>query len=203
MSGTDSVVFLLDDNGSVRETIRYLLESADVRVETFANAEEFFQRRSSDGPASLMFDVRLPGMSGPDALRALQRPGRPLPTIVITGHGDVPMFVEAMRAGAIGFLLEPLRAEELLDAIHQALSEAAVARRQRRELADLKRRYASLTPREREVMAGVVCGRLNKQIAGGLGTSQATIKMHRAHVMRKMQVRSVAELARIGERLGL
>jgi len=198
VSGVDSVLFLIDDNGSVRETIRCLLESAELRVETFANAEE-----CSDGPARLVRDVRLPGMSGADLLRELQRTGRPLPTIVITGHGDVPMFVGAMRAGAIGFVLKPLRAEELLDAIHQALSEAAVARRQRRELADLKRRYASLTPREREVMAGVVCGRLNKQIAGKLGTSQATIKMHRAHVMRKMQVRSVAELARIGERLGL
>jgi FixJ family two-component response regulator len=203
VSGTAAVVFLIDDNRAVRETIQSLLASVGLRVETFANAEDFLKRPPPDGPACLVLDMRLPGLSGLDLLRELQRTGRALPTIFITGHGDVPISVEAMKAGAVDFLLKPFREQELLDAIHQALGNAAVARRRQLELDDLHRRYASLTPREREVMARVVRGLLNKQIGAELETSEVTIKMHRAHVMRKMQVQSVAELTRIAVRLGL
>lgn len=203
MSDIDPVVFLVDDDRSVRETIPSLLASVGLRVVTFATAEEFLQRPPPEGPACLVLDVRLPGLSGLDLLRALQRAGRALPTIFITGYGDVPMSVEAMKAGAVEFLLKPFREQVLLDAIHQALGQAAVARRRQLELADLHRRYASLTPREREVMACVVRGLLSKHIAAELATSEVTIKMHRAHVMRKMRVQSVAELARLAERMGL
>jgi FixJ family two-component response regulator len=203
VSDIDPVVFLVDDDRSVRETIPSLLASVGLQVETFATAEEFLQRPPPDGPACLVLDVRLPGLSGLDLLPALQRAGRALPTIFITGYGDVPMSVEAMKAGAVEFLLKPFREQVLLDAIHQALDQAAVARRRQLELADLHRRHASLTPREREVMACVVRGLLSKQIAAELATSEVTIKMHRAHVRRKMQVQSVAELARLAERMGL
>jgi len=203
VSGTDAVVFVVDDNRSVREMIENVVASIGLRVEAFATAEEFLQRPPSESPACLVIDLRLPGLSGLDVLHELQRTGRPLPTIVITGHPDVPMSVEAMKAGAVEFLIKPFREQKLLAAIHEALARAAMVRRRQLDLDDLHRRYASLTQRERQVMAGVVRGLLNKQIAAELGTREVTIKMHRGHVMRKMQVQSVAELARIAERLGL
>lgn len=201
MSAGEGVVFVVDDDRSVREAITSLLASVGLRVETFATAHEFLRRPRTDAPACLVLDVRLPGLSGLDLQRELQQTGEPMPIVFITGHGDVPMSVQAMKAGAVEFLLKPFRAQQLLDAIQQALERAAVERRRRMEQQELRQRYEALTPREREVMARVVSGLLNKQIAAELGASEVTVKVHRARVMRKMQAKSLAELVRIVQRL--
>lgn len=195
------VVFVIDDNRSVREAITSLLAAVGLRAETFTTAEEFLQAARLDVPSCVVLDVRLPGLSGLDLQQRLVAAGEHIPIIFITAHGDVPMSVEAMKGGAVEFLLKPFRHQQLLDAIQRAL---AGDRRQRESLvatAELRRRYASLTPREREVMAHVVAGLLNKQIAARLSLSEVTIKVHRARMMQKMNVASLPGLVRAADHL--
>jgi FixJ family two-component response regulator len=172
-------------------------------VEVFPSAQAFLSSPRRHVPGCLVLDVRLPGLSGLDLQRELASTDAPLPIIFLTGHGDIPMSVRAMKAGAVEFLTKPFREQDLLDAIRNAIDRDRAARTERQELADLRRRYTSLTPRERDVLAGIVAGLLNKQIAAELGTSEVTVKEQRAHVMQKMQVGSVAELVLIASRLGI
>jgi FixJ family two-component response regulator len=199
----DSVVFVVDDDSSVREAIKSLIRSVGLRVETFGTAQEFLHSTRPDAPGCVVLDVRLPGLSGLDLQRELAAHGINLPVIFITGHGDIPMSVRAMKAGALEFLTKPFRDQDLLDAIQQALERDRAARQHRTETTDLRERFDSLTSREREVMGLVVSGLLNKQIAGKLGTSEVTIKIHRSQVMKKMGAGSLAELVRMTEKLGI
>ena len=203
MSNTSSTVFVVDDDRSVREGLVDLINSVGMKVESFSSAQEFLRYKRPDTPACLVLDVRLPGPSGLDLQRQLGRSEHPIPVIFITGHGDIPMSVRAMKDGAVEFLTKPFRDQDLLDAIHQALDSDRVARDQRAKATELRSRYESLTPREREVMQLVVRGLLNKQIASELGTSEVTIKMHRGQVMHKMRAESVVELLRMAEAIGL
>jgi FixJ family two-component response regulator len=203
MTETDSTVFVVDDDESIREALEGLIRSVGLSVETFASAPEFLQSRGSDVPGCLVLDVRLPGLSGLDLQNELANANIDIPIIFITGHGDIPMTVRAMKAGAVEFLTKPFREQDLLDAIQQALERDRTAREQRVENADLHARYDSLTPRESEVMGIVITGLLNKQIAAELGTSEVTIKLHRARVMQKMRADSLADLVRMAEKLGI
>jgi FixJ family two-component response regulator len=201
MTAEEPIVFVIDDDRGVREATKSLILSVGLRVETFRTAQEFLSRKRPDAPGCLVLDVRLPGLSGLDLQRELTKAGTPIPIVFITGHGDVPMSVQAMKAGAVEFLTKPFRDQQLLDAIQQAIDRDRVERRQRTEAAELRRRYELLTPREREVMGLVVAGLLNKQIAAELGTSEKTVKVHRGRVMAKLEVGSVAELVRLFDRV--
>jgi FixJ family two-component response regulator len=199
----DSIVFVIDDDPSFRRSSERLLRVAGYQTQSFPAAREFLHSARPDAPACLVCDVRMPGLSGLDLQQELQRRGWQIPIIFITGHGDIPMSVQAMKAGAVEFLIKPFREKKLLDAIEQALKSDRAARRDQAKLASLRAHYDSLTPREREVMAYVVSGLLNKQIAAKLHTVEKTIKFHRGHIMEKMQARSLAALVRMAGDLGV
>ena len=200
---TETIVFVIDDDPSFRRSTEMLIESAGLSVQGFNSAEEFLRSQRPDIPACLLLDVRLPHLSGLDLQRELAKAGVQIPIIFITGHGDIPMTVQAMKAGAIEFLTKPFREQDLLDTIRRAINFDRAARLELAKLEDLRGRYHSLTPREREVMAHVVTGMLNKQVAHELGTSEKTIKVHRGHLMQKMEAKSLADLVRTAERLGI
>ena len=199
----DPIVFVVDDDSSMREALTDLITSVGLLVEAFKSARECLEHIRLDAPACLVLDVRLPGLSGLDLQRELVRTEAPIPIIFITGHGDIPMSVRAIKEGAVEFLAKPFRDQDLLDAIQHALEIDRAARQERSMVAEVRRRYESLTKREREVMKLVVSGSLNKQIAGELGSSEVTVKMHRGQVMRKMKAQSIVELLRMAEKIGI
>ena len=203
MNEADPTVFIVDDDLSVRRSTERLIRAAGLRVQTFASAQEFLKNPRLAGPACLVLDVRMPGLSGMDLQRELIQSGIQIPIIFITGHGDIPMSVRAMKAGAVEFLTKPFRSRALLDAVRAALERDRSAHQERSETGELRQRYEQLTPREREVMALVAAGLLNKQAAGELATTERTIKFHRAHIMQKMRAESLADLVRMVERLGV
>src|SRR5215813_7233728 len=203
MSVDDSIVYIVDDDPSMCEALARLLGTVGLRAGVFRTPQEFLKTKRSDIPSCLILDVRLPGLSGLDLQRELANTDPPIEIVFITAHGDIPMTVQALKAGAVDFLTKPFRDQELLDAVQQAIDRDRAVRHQRTDLAELRRRYESLTQREREVMTLVVTGLLNKQIAAQLHTSEATVKAHRAQLMRKMEAESVAGLVRIAERLSL
>ena len=198
-----AIVFVVDDDAAIRTSLHRLITSVGFRVEVFASTRAFLDAPRPDAPACLVLDVRLPGLSGLDLQRQLAETDAELPIVFVTGHGDIPMSVRAMKAGAVEFLTKPFRPQALLDAVRSAVDRDRVMRTERQERAELRRRYASLTPRERDVLERIVGGLLNKQIAGELGTSEATVKEQRGHVMAKMQAGSVPELVRFASRLGI
>jgi FixJ family two-component response regulator len=203
MPDTQAIVFVVDDDASVREALARLIRSAGLRVEAFASAEEFLKRPRSDAPGCLLLDVRLPDLSGLDVQRRMADANNELPIVFITGHGDIPTTVRAMKAGAVEFLTKPLVEGDVLESIRHAIARDRAARDRQAEEAALRARYASLTPREGQVMEWVVAGLLNKQIAGELSISEETVKVHRGQVMRKMKAGSLADLVRTAERLGI
>jgi FixJ family two-component response regulator len=198
-----STVFVVDDDASVREAISSLLRSVGYRPKLFASAQDFLASAKAETPACLLLDIRMPGLGGLDCQRALSEAGWQIPVIFMSGHGDVPMTVRAMKAGAVDFLTKPFRDQDLLDAVGHALEQDRVRRANDIDTAGLRERFDSLSVRERDVMAWVVTGRLNKQIAAEIGTSEITVKVHRSNVMRKMHAESVPDLVRMAARLGV
>ena len=203
MKTAGPIVFVVEDDSSMREALTDLISSVGLLVEPLKSAREFLERQRPDVPACLVLDVRLPGLSGLDLQRELVRTEAPIPIIFITGHGDIPMSVRAIKEGAVDFLPKPFRDQDLLDAIQHALEIDRAARQERTMVAGVRRRYESLTKREREVMRLVVSGLLNKQIAGELGSSEVTVKMHRGQVMRKMKAQSLVQLVRMAQKIGI
>jgi FixJ family two-component response regulator len=199
----ESVVFIVDDDLSVRAAVKRLVGSTGLAVETFATAQEFLDAERTDAPCCLILDVCLPGMSGLDLQRKLAESGVEIPIIFLTSHGDIPMTVQAMKAGAVEFLTKPFRNLDLIEAVRQAVEQDREARRERAERTRLRARYETLTPRERDVMGLVIAGLMNKQIAGKIGTSEVTVKAHRGQMMQKMEAESVADLVWMAERLGV
>jgi len=196
-------IFVVDDDPAVLKSLGRLLRSAGLHVETCNSPQDFLARHNPAMPGCLVLDVAMPGLNGLEVQQALAAIGDERPIVFLTGHGDIPTSVEAMKRGAVDFLTKPVNAEVLLKAIHSAIVKDSVRRLERDEVEEFKQRLATLTPREREVLPYVISGRLNKQIAGELGTAEKTIKVHRARVMEKMKVQSVAELVRLAERLGI
>ena len=203
MPQAEPTVFIVDDDAQMRESLRNLIRSVGLRVELFASAQEFLQSQRPDTPSCLVLDVRMPGLSGLDLQRQTSEAGLKIPIIFITGHGDIPMTVRAMKAGAVEFLTKPFRDQDLLDAIQQALARSRKACQQEAATKELRRRFALLTPREREVMERVVAGLLNKEIGAELGTSETTVKIQRHQVMEKMGASSLPELVRMADRVGM
>ena len=203
MTELHHVVFIVDDDASVRDALKSLIRSVGLRVELFGSAQEFLQRGRPDVPSCLVLDVRLPGKSGFDLQRELAEANIDIPIIFITGHGDIPMSVRAMKAGAVEFLAKPFRDQDLLDVIQLALERDRATRQREAEIATLRDCFESLTPREREVLPWVVSGLLNKQIADAIGTSEATVKVHRSQLMRKMGAKSLADLVRMADKIGV
>jgi len=203
MPEPDATVFVVDDDASIRDALKSLIRSVGLKVELFGSPREFLQGKRPDAPSCLVLDVRLPGKSGLDFQRELVEANIPLPIIFITGHGDIPMSVRAMKAGAVEFLTKPFRDQDLLDAIQVALERDRARRQRQAEIAMLRERLESLTPREREILPRVVSGLLNKQVAAELGTTEATVKVHRSQLMRKMGADSLPELVRMAEKIGI
>jgi FixJ family two-component response regulator len=203
MTETKPIVFVVDDDLSVRRSTERLIRSIGLEVQTFTSAREFLKNPRPKGPACLVLDVRMPGSSGMDLQRELARSEIYIPIIFITAHGDIPMSVRAMKAGAVEFLTKPFRSRSLLDAIRAAIDRDRAASNERSEIGALRQRYQQLTPREREVLLLVAAGLLNKQVAGKLATTERTIKFHRAHIMQKAHAESVADLVRMVEKLGI
>jgi len=198
----EPIVFVVDDDQSVREGIQSLLTSAGFSVDTFPTAKMYLNHPRPDRPACVILDVRMPGLSGLDLQRELTKIGVSIPIIFITGHGNVRMTAQAMKAGAVEFLTKPFREQELIDAVRESIGRDRMERRRRAELCEMRRLFESLTSRERDVMAKVTAGFLNKQVAAQLGISEITVKVHRAQVMKKMHAKSLADLVRIADRLG-